>query len=327
MRLLLVQLFLTIFIYLPGPAAYSCDFCLAGQGLNPYLTANVQGLTLQSTYIESSKAYDHTKAIETNGKKEAWLVNTLTGFISPRPDLTLLLAMPYVIKTNIDYDQTSQLNPGVLVTGLGDIGITARYTFWTEHALDHTWLLGVLAGLKAPTGATTQRDRNGEPVDRHALPGTGSFDETLGLSGSFTSADGFRVTGDVVFNHSGVGRWASRDHQFGDAVNMTARGFYRLGNTGSEGASLALFTGPTFTWTGREKGALLGENYSPSVVNDSTGGKVLFWDLGLYSVLSPLSVASFSFSKAIYHDMNQSADFDADPAEDYKLDLGITFLF
>jgi hypothetical protein len=54
---------------------------------------------------------------------------------------------------------------------------------------------------------------------------------------------------------------------------------------------------------------------------------VLYAQVGLYSVLSQNTITNLSFAKAFYRDMNYDPAFDADPAENYKIDFSVTYLF
>jgi hypothetical protein len=63
------------------------------------------------------------------------------------------------------------------------------------------------------------------------------------------------------------------------------------------------------------------------VENLSSGGTVLFWDLGIYANLSPSVTLNAGYSRAFYHYMHYDPNFDADPAEDYKIDVALTYVF
>lgn len=65
--------------------------------------------------------------------------------------------------------------------GLGDVGFSARYELWRAGGFVPKHVLAVIAGLKLPTGAN-DRHLDGEEPDEHLQVGTGSFDETVGLS-------------------------------------------------------------------------------------------------------------------------------------------------
>ena len=318
--------FLILLLGFGFPSADACDFCMLGQGVSPYLTASGKGLTLDLSSIVSDHLYDKSTNIDSLGKKESWLVYSLTGFFPINDDLTILATLPYVSKTNVDFDSASGLNTGSFSEGVGDSTITGRYTVIKQHSLESTWIGGVLAGIKVPTGSTNLSDRNGQPLDRHALPGTGSFDYNLGITSSFTRANGFQLTVDAVYSIAGAGKWNARDHRYGYTLNASAKGYYRVAQN-QTGSSLFPFLGLSAESMGEEKGTQTDAGYDPGLVNLSSGGTVVFGDLGLYAILNPSTFLNLAFSKAFYRHMNFDSGFDADPAENYKTNLSITYLF
>lgn len=326
-NLLQKLLFATLLVFAIYDSANACDFCMLGQGLNPYLTATGKGITIDTSFTESNAVYNRNSTIDSQGKKESWLVYSLTGFYPVTDDLTLLLTLPFAIKNNFDYDSTSNSNPGSSTQSIGDVSLTSRYTFSRIHSLESTWLTGALVGIKTPTGSVVARDNQGNFLDRHVQSGTGSFDYNLGLTSSFASSKGYQLTADFVYSFSGQGKWGDRDHRYGDSINASAKGFYKVTPIERVENSVYLFTGPMLESTGKEKGVQGDSSYNADLVNNSTGGIVILWDLGVYMPLTPQTIFNISFAKAFYHDMNQSDLFDADPSEDYKINMSISFLF
>ncbi|MBC7691926.1 MAG: hypothetical protein H7222_09160 [Methylotenera sp.] len=312
--------------FLSSFRAEACDFCMLGQGVSPYLTATGKGLTLGINSQELDKIYNKSTAIDSLGKKEYWLLYSLTGFFPVTDDLTVLITLPYSIKTNIEFESASNSNPGTLTSGIADATLTGRYTVLRDHTLESTFIVGLLGGIKLPTGTTGNRNRTGEPVDRRALPGTGSWDFDLGFSASLAKASGFQLTLDSVYRISTTGKWNERDHRYGNTLNYSTKGYYRVAQT-QGGSSFMPFFGVSGETTAREVGLQTDTDYFPGTKNPSTGGTVLYGNVGLYSILSPTTLVNFGFSKALYHHMHYDADFDADPAENYKLDFSITYLF
>ena len=198
----LMNLLLTVVVTFLGATAqtWACNFCLQAQGVNPYLTNNGSGISLSSTYIESKQIYDGSKKVDSKGKKEGWLLYNLTAFMPVGEKFSLELQVPYAIKTNVDLDDGTNLNTGTLTTGVGDISLLGRYTFLKQHTLDSTFLGGFQLGIKLPTASTNLRNNAGNPVDRHALPGTGSTDYIVGLTSSYVLAQGSPENGSLWAN-------------------------------------------------------------------------------------------------------------------------------
>ena len=317
----------TLILISSAREAKACDFCMLGQGVSPYLTATGKGLTIGMDYRELDHVYNKTDRIESNGKKEAWLTYSLTGFYPLTDDLTILVTIPYASKTNVDLDDSSGLNTGTLSSGIGDMTITGRYTLIKDHSLESTLIGGLLFGIKLPTGTTNTRDRLGAPIDRHALPGTSSTDFDLGFSGSYSVASGFQLTTDAVYRVSTEGKWDERDHRYGNMFNYAVKAFYRVAKT-EAGASFMPFIGVSGETTGKEKGTLADDGtYDSEFLNPSTGGTELFFDVGLYSILSQNVLVNMGFSKAFYHYLNFAEGYEADPAENYKVDFSLSYLF
>jgi hypothetical protein len=102
---------------------------------------------------------------------------------------------------------------------------------------------------------------------------------------------------------------------------------YRVARTDAGGAFLP-FVSLSGETNGKETGAVnAAGTYDPNLVNGSSGGTVLFAGLGLYSMLSPTTIFNLGFAKAFYRYMNFDPAFDPDPAENYKIDLSLTYLF
>ena len=305
----------------------ACDFCMLGQGLNPYLSATGKGITLDTSFTASNAAYSHNSTIDSYSKQESWLIYSLTAFYPASEDLTLLLTVPFAIKNNIDYEASSDTNPGSSTQSIGDVSLTDRYTFFRLHSLESTWLVGAIFGVKTPTGSVNARNRQGQILDRHVQSGTGSWDLNLGFTSSFSSAKAYQVTADAVYSISGAGKWGDRDHRYGDSMNASLQGFLKVTPVEKVENSVYLFTGPLMQSTGKEIGTQTDSGYESGLVNQSSGGIVLLWNFGVYVPINQQTIFNFSLAKAFYHDMNQSALFDVDPAEDYKIDLSLSFLF
>jgi hypothetical protein len=312
---------------LAGSQAYACDFCMLAQGVSPYLTQTGKGLTLGVDYSMLDHVYDKAANIDSQGRQETWLTYTMTGFYPITEDFTVFLTLPYAVKSNVDFDSDHDENTGIVVSGLGDLSVSGRYTVFRQHSLESTLIGGLLFGVKLPTGTTNNRDYFGNPVDRHALPGTGSYDFDLGFNGSYAQASGFQVTFDVDFRLAGDGDWDGRDHRYGNMLNYSLKVYQRVAKTAA-GSTFMPFVGLSGETMGFERGVQNDDGtYDTTLANPSTGGTVVLADVGLYSILGPTTMVTASLSKAFYRYLNYDPAFDPDPGENYKLDLSVTYLF
>jgi hypothetical protein len=314
-----------------GRDALSCDFCMMGQGISPYLTSTGRGLTLDVNYIESDNVYDKSQEISSGLQKEGWLIYSLTGFYAVTDRLSLMLTLPYAVKSNFDYTPavggTPASTPGVLTNGFGDITLSGRYTLFMRHTLESTFSLGFQGGVKFPTGSTDIRDVNGNPVDRHALPGTGSFDFPVGFTSAYSFGGRYLVTADAVYTLTTNGSWAGNTHRYGNSFNYNMKGFYKFAPSEPSEKSLFGFVGVSGETLGMERGILEDDGSYSFIENLSSGGTILFWDVGLYANLSATTTLNLGFSKAFYHYMNYDPNYDTDPGENYRIDAAITYLF
>jgi hypothetical protein len=319
--------FLSAAFLLNAVPAQACDFCMLGQGISPYLTSGGKGLTLDVNYVESDHVYNGATSVNPNGLNESWTIYTLTGFYPLSEDLTAMISLPYVSKTNLDFDATTDSNPGTVTAGIGDVTLTGRYTLFEDHHLTSTLIGGLLGGIKLPTGSTDLRDVAGNPVDRHALPGTGSFDFNVGFTGSYTAADGFQLSAEAVYSITTTGKWAGRDHRYGNTLNFSTKAFYRLWSSQPSLKSFMPFLGISGDCEGKETGVQTDTAYLPNQTNLSTGGTEIFADVGMHAGLGSDTFVALTFSKAFYHHMNLDPGFEPDPAENYKIRTSITYLF
>jgi hypothetical protein len=313
-------------------SALACDFCMMGQGISPYLTATGRGLTLDINYTQANDVYDKATEVSSGNKKEGWLIYSLTGFYAVTEKLNLMVSFPYAVKTNLDYtaptDTAAAYSPGVLTNGIGDMTLTGRYTVFMHHTLESTLTVGLLGGVKFPTGSTDLRDVAGQPVDRHALPGTGSFDFPMGYTAAYAFGGRYLLTSDAVYTLTTNGQWSGDTHRYGNSVNYNVKGFYKIIPQEPGEKALFGFAGVSGQTIGQERGVRDADTQTYSLVeNLSSGGTVLFWDLGIYANLSSSVTLNAGFSKSFYHYMHYDPAYDADPAEDYKIDAAITYVF
>ena len=97
-------------------------------------------------------------------------------------DLTLGASLPYIDRYNVR-EAHHDLGMGEAELagdsgGIGDIRLFAQYRFYKGDMSD----IALLAGVKAPTGDTDERELEGGLFEIEQQPGTGSWDPFAGLS-------------------------------------------------------------------------------------------------------------------------------------------------
>lgn len=96
-------------------------------------------------------------------------------------NLTMLVSYPYTFKSGLRASEHfgSILEQGDSV-GFGDLSLQARYRFLDSGCSGIQATL--LAGIKMPTGETSERDSEGFKLAADDQPGTGSWDPVMGLA-------------------------------------------------------------------------------------------------------------------------------------------------
>jgi hypothetical protein len=105
---------------------------------------------------------------------------------TPREELTFLAELPYVTRESIVIEGEESEDTGLPVhlgekdrsEGLGDLNLTGIYRFYRRGE----GYLGAVGGVKLPTGATKEKNLEGNRFEPELQPGTGSYDYTAGLA-------------------------------------------------------------------------------------------------------------------------------------------------
>jgi hypothetical protein len=143
--------------------------------------------TVLNTMSDATLAYDASKHQH---------VHSLSAIASPAVsmaygisnDLTVSARLPYVTRSDIREGTHAHI-AGVSVnsatarggaSGIGDASALGQYRFVNNRETGTQWAL--LAGIKAPTGRTGLKDKNGEIFEAEFSPGNGSWDWSAGLA-------------------------------------------------------------------------------------------------------------------------------------------------
>lgn len=320
----LLTFFLVIgLIALSADSGFACDYCLLSQGISPLDTIKGAGVRVNQRYTLMDQVYRGTEELANPGVKEEYWTTEVTGFFSVNEDFTILGVLPYKKngmdgELHVHSDGAPEAHSDMQgdSSGLGDVSVIGRYSFFKRHTIDEATTVAALLGIKLPTGSTDARTNDGmEFLDSHLQPGTGSTDFMAGISFSHAVQ---RVS--VSANLLGVipteGKSGDKYHRFGNALNYDLTAKYRVypGPAGPAGPQLFLALGVNGELRGREK-----EN-GETVTN--SGGNTAYLSPGIQVVAGPRLVFEFTYHKAVYHNL-----YGTQLGEDHKASGGVTYLF
>ncbi|MEK6901806.1 MAG: hypothetical protein AABX37_05660, partial [Nanoarchaeota archaeon] len=164
--------------------SFACDFCILSQGISPLETLKGAGIRINERYTNMGSVYKGTEEKTNPGAKEEYWTTEFTGFYGITEDLMLLGVVPYK-KTKLDGHLHVHADGDMEVhkdmkgeeSGLGDVALLGRYTFFKTHTIDTTISFAGLLGVKFPTGKTNGKTDDGmEYLDSHLQLGSGSTD-------------------------------------------------------------------------------------------------------------------------------------------------------
>lgn len=195
-------------------------------------------LGLRAEYVKfDAIADERLEQLAAGGTETHSLRSLLTPFLGAAygvtRDLTLSGNIPYVIRRDIRAGHLEDGTPEVHVEGdskgIGDATLLAQYRFLncTGPALE----AAILAGVKIPTGKTSERTSGGEPFETDHQPGSGSWDPLAGIALT-RPLNSWSFDVSLLYTLATEG---SRDTDLGDVLHGNASVSYRLGN-GREGS-------------------------------------------------------------------------------------------
>jgi hypothetical protein len=303
-------------------ASQACDFCLLSQGISPLDTMKGTGIKVSERYTVLDRVYRGTSEKTNPGAKEEHWTTELTGFYGISPEFMVLAVVPYKKgKTSGELDTTVTpvgFDPAMAgnASGLGDVALMGRYTFYKNENPDTTTVMAGVAGIKFATGRTDAKTAdNMSYLDSHLQPGTGSTDYLLGLSWSH-SLQRFSLSANLLGTITTEGKFGTTRHQFGNALNYDMTGKYRIAPEAFSPTRPQLFAALGINGEVRER-----EKEDGVTVPDS-GGNTVYLSPGLQLVLAPHWVVELSYQRAIYHNLNGTQ-----LGESYKAIGGVTYLF
>lgn len=308
------------FTLLPG-MSFSCDFCILSQGISPLETVKGAGIRVNERYTLLDEVYKGTEKVKNPGAREEFWTTEITGFYALTEDLMLLGIIPYK-ETNmkgelmVNPDGTVDIDPMTgNQSGLGDIALLGRYTFFKTHTIDSTTSIAGLAGVKFPTGKTDGKASDGMFLDSHIQLGTGSIDYLIGFSLSY-AIQKFSLSANVLDIIPTEGKFGDTKHQFGNTLNYDLTARYRVY------PDIFAPLGPQIFLALGVNGEVRDKEKADRVDDPNSGGHTAYISPGLQVVFAPHWVFELSYQHAVYHNL-----YGTQLGETYKANGGVTYLF
>jgi hypothetical protein len=210
----------------------------------------IPGVTLEEDLIASWFAFEHisfdelSDAVLESAADDNEQVHSLSSIESPSAGiaygftdrLMVSLQLPYVIRTGIregehhhhNGEHEDETEPAEIEIvdrgdseGIGDLTVLGQYRFYGPDAGPQ---FSVLFGLKTPTGATDERDDEGELFETEFQPGSGSWDGLFGLAAT-RAAGRWSFDGNVLYT---VATQGAQHTDLGDRFRYNGAVSYRI---------------------------------------------------------------------------------------------------
>jgi len=310
------------FILLSG-LSFACDFCILSQGISPLDTFKGSGIRVSERYTLLNSVYKGTEEITNPGAKEEYWTTEITGFYGITEDLMLFGVVPYK-KTKLDGHLHVHSDGDIEVhrdmkgeeSGIGDVAVLGRYTFFKTHTIDATTTVAGLLGIKFPTGKTDGKTADGaEYLDSHLQLGTGSTDFLIGFSLNH-AVQKVSLSANVLGIITTEGDAGTTKHRYGNALNYDITVRYRIHPYEFAPAASQLFLALGINGETRER-----EKENGIEVANS-GGSTVYASPAIQLVLLPHWIAEIQYQHPIYHNL-----YGIQMGEDYRFTGGVTYLF
>ena len=132
--------------------------------------------------------------------------------INPSEELTIFSEIPYVVRQSLEVEDEERLGEKETSEGIGDLHLTGIYRFLRKN----NNFLGVVGGIKFPTGNTHEENSQHERFEPELQPGTGSWDYTVGSFFQY-ELNPLVLNGNVLYTFKTKGDQA---FEFGDLFSI-----------------------------------------------------------------------------------------------------------
>lgn len=236
----------------------------------------------------------HEEGRHVHSRRNDMIYNVILGY-GVTDNLSLTLQLPYVERRTKQVEEHDFLGQRETSTGKGDVIAFGKYRFYDK-------LFGATAilGVKAPSGRTSEIDKQGERFGPEEQPGTGSTDFMFGMAIN-KNLGRFTVDGSIIYQLKGSG---TQDYEFGDIVRTNVEGAYTIKERGKyPGVELLAGVNALFA----EK-----DHENAEKIRD-TGGTTVFFSPGLASQLTDNVSSSVSVMFPILQNLggeHQKVDYE-----------------
>lgn len=135
----------------------------------------------------------HHDERDVHGKKHGEFYSLHVGF-GLTEDLDIFLVAPLVSKASNQVHDHDALGRDERSKGFGDMHLIGKYRFWKKGIE-----AALMAGVKFPTGRSSDKDRSGAKFDPEQQPGSGSWDGEFGIAFSRSFKKRFSVSTDFQY--------------------------------------------------------------------------------------------------------------------------------
>jgi len=204
---------------------------------------------------------------DVHSRRNDMVYNVVLGY-GITDNLSLTLQLPFVERRARQIKDEDFVGQRETSSGKGDVITYGKYRFYNK-------LFGAAAilGIKAPTGRTSETDKQGTRFDPEEQPGTGSTDFMFGMAINKTFGR-LTVDGAITYQLKGSG---TQDYEFGDIVRANIESAYAIKERG-EYPGVELLAGVNAQFADKD-------HENAKRISDS-GGTTVFFAPGLSSQLT-----------------------------------------
>lgn len=210
------KLFLSVFIFtfLTGfQNIYACDTCGCTLARSGHKATEERRWFTDFTFeqqnwdeMDAHAAHSlHHQGHDVHAKTHEEFYHFTLG-VTPTEKWTVVAEIPYVVRQFLDVEHHATLGKKLTSEGLGDLSVSAIYRAFEFN----DGFVGVVGGVKFPTGSTSEKDDFGDLFEPELQPGSGSYDYSIGTAfqwdrGLFTAHGNvlytFKTEGDQNFEY------------------------------------------------------------------------------------------------------------------------------